>query len=131
MVHTQSAGGVVLNKKNQVLVVNQYHRSWSFPKGHIEKGENSLDAAKREIYEESSINDLTYIRNLGSYSRPSMHDHSEIKHIFMFLFRTSQTKLKPIDSHNPEARWVDKNKVADLLTSEKDKKFFLSIINEI
>ena len=53
MKHTQSAGGVVLNKKGEVLVVSQRGTSWSLPKGHIDKGEDALGAAKREIYEES------------------------------------------------------------------------------
>ena len=55
---TESAGGVVLNKKGEVLIVNQYGNSWSLPKGHIEEGEEILEAAKREIYEESGIKNL-------------------------------------------------------------------------
>ena len=43
------ATGVVVNKKGEVVVVNQNHNSWSLPKGHIEKGEDPLAAAKREI----------------------------------------------------------------------------------
>ena len=33
---------------DQVLVVNQRGLSWSLPKGHIEEGEDALDAARRE-----------------------------------------------------------------------------------
>ena len=58
MKRTQSAGGVVLNKKNEVLVVNQRGNSWSLPKGHIEDGEDKIQTAKREVYEESGINQL-------------------------------------------------------------------------
>jgi len=36
-----------------------------------------------------------------------------------------------IDSENPEARWVQKELVAELLTHPKDKEFFFSIINKI
>ena len=51
----------------------------------------------------------------------------------MFLFKTSEGKniLKPIDPDNPEARWVDKEKVASLLTHPKDREFFLKIKGEI
>jgi len=49
----------------------------------------------------------------------------------MFLFETIEEKLKPIDPTNPEARWVEKDKVADLLTHKKDKEFFLSVLGEI
>jgi hypothetical protein len=51
-------------------------------------------------------------------------DRSELKVITMFLFRTSEKSLKPVDSENPEARWVEKSKVGLLLTHEKDKEFF-------
>ena len=44
-----------------------------------------------------------------------------------FLFLTDEEELKPVDPGNPEARWVEKDKVADLLTHYKDKEFFLSI----
>src|SRR5882724_7744630 len=69
MKSTHSAGGVVLNRKGQVLVVNQRGRSWSLPKGHIEKGENLLGAARREIYEESGLRKLKFVKLLGSYER--------------------------------------------------------------
>ncbi len=49
----------------------------------------------------------------------------------MFLFKTNQEVLKPIDPENPEARWVEKEKVAELLTHTKDKEFFLSVMNKI
>ena len=68
MKKTNSAGGIVLNTKKQVLLVSQV-TSWSFPKGHVEKGESILDAAKREIYEESGIQDLKLIKAFDSYQR--------------------------------------------------------------
>lgn len=132
MKRTQSAGGVVVNSKRGILVVNQEGTSWSLPKGHIKKGENKVSAAKREIYEEAGISDLKFIKSLGSYKRfKDGTDCSELKTIFMFLFKTNQNILKPIDSHNPEAVWVPKNKAASLLTFEKDKEFFLSIKKKI
>lgn len=133
---TQSAGGVVLNKKGQVLVVNQQGTSWSLPKGHIENNETPIEAAKREIFEESGVNRLTFIKELGNYQRYKIalvggDDTSEMKTIFMFLFSTDQEVLKPQDPENPEAAWIHKEKVAELLTHKKDKEFFLKIINEI
>lgn len=133
---TKSAGGVVLNKQGLVLVVNQRGKSWSLPKGHIEEGEGALEAAKREISEESGIDRLELICELGAYGRYRIspdggEDFSESKTIFMFLFKTDQDALKPADPENTEARWVEKNEVADLLTHTKDKAFFLSVIDKI
>lgn len=133
MKRTFTAGGVVLNDKGEVLVVNQRGNSWSLPKGHIDPGEDDLTAAKREIAEESGITDLEYIRPLGTYERHriGLHggdDTSELKQMRFFLFRTKQTRLAPTDPHNPEARWVDRKEVAAMLTHPKDQEFFNSII---
>ena len=137
VIKTQSAGGVVLNPKGEVLVVDQEGTSWSLPKGHIEKGEKVLEAAEREIYEESGINDLELVKELGSYQRYTISDDgrgenkSEVKTIYMFLFKTRQEKLKPVDDHNPQAKWLNKKSIADRLTHPKDKEFFLSIIDKL
>lgn len=129
MKRKKSAGGVVLNDRGEVLVVNQNHRSWSLPKGHIDPGEDELTAAKREIYEESGVKKLELVKKLGSYHRFKLgldekDDRSEMKTITLFLFRTSQNKLSPIDPKHPEARWVAKGEVAKMLTHPKDKAFF-------
>ena len=117
------------NDEGKVLVVSQRGTSWSLPKGHIDPGEKALDAARREIYEESGIRDLELIRELGTYERHKIgvnggDDRSELKEITMFLFRTKEKSLRPVDPDNPEARWVEKGRVALLLTHEKDKEFF-------
>ena len=130
---TLSAGGVVLNSLGQVLVVSQHGNSWSLPKGHIDAGEDELAAAKREISEESGVQDLTFVEELGRYERYRLgldgkDDLSENKRIAFFLFRTSEMKLKPLDPENPEARWVDAEKVADLLTHPIDKEFFIRVL---
>jgi len=136
MKQTHSAGGIVLNQKKQVLIVNQKGKAWSLPKGHIEQGEDALIAAKREIFEESGITQLTFVKELGTYQRHKINrdggdDISEHKTITLFLFTTDQEKLQPQDPDNPEARWVDKDKVAELLTHRKDKEFFLSVIDTL
>lgn len=136
MIKTKSAGGIVLNPKDQVLVVSQHGTSWSLPKGHIEKAEDTLTAAKREILEETGISQVELVKELGRYSRYKIgkdgeEDTSELKDITMFLFRARDEKLKPIDSENPEARWVDKNEVVGLLTHKKDQEFFQTVIDQL
>lgn len=123
-----------MNKDGDVLVVDQKGRSWSLPKGHIEKGETARQAAEREVYEESGLNKLHYIKELGEYERYKISleggdDLSELKTITMFLFTTEEFEVKPLDLGNQEARWVSKDKVAELLTHKKDKEFFLSVID--
>lgn len=131
--HTYTAGGVVLNTEGDVLVVSQRGDSWSLPKGHVDEGEETLEAVKREVKEESGISTLHLVKELGTYERYKIgkdgigEDTSELKHITIFLFTTTEKELRPEDPHNPEARWVKKEEVANLLTHPKDREFFLSI----
>lgn len=136
MLKTKSAGGVVLNINGDVLIVSQHGTSWSLPKGHIEGDEDPISAAKRETKEESGVSELEYIRELGTYQRYKIgkdgkEDRSEFKTIIIFLFRTKEMNLQPIDPENPVAKWVKKTDVVDLLTLPEDKEFWLSIQNKI
>ena len=133
MIHTKSGGGVVVGSTGLILVVSQHGNSWSLPKGHVDPGEDELAAAIRETEEESGITDLTMIKELGSYKRHRIgkdggEDRTELKTITIYLFTTEETKLKPIDPDNPEARWVGPTMVASTLTHPSDIKFFESVL---
>lgn len=128
------AGGVVWNPKLGVVVVSQNNNSWSLPKGHVEKNEDNLNAAIREIYEETGIPEsaLTFTQKFVEYDRtrtkrdPS--DPDEIRHITLYLFRTNWEPLSPIDPENPEARWITIKDVPTQLTHPIDKKEFERMI---
>lgn len=125
----KSAGGIVFNNEGKLLLVSQRGDSWSLPKGHVNEGETVLEAAVREIREESGIEELQYIKELGSYERYRIgpggvgEDRSELKSITVFLFRTGQIDLCPLDPDNPEARWVTMGEALQLLTHPKDREF--------
>ena len=133
---TVSAGGVVINRQRMVLVVNQNGTSWSLPKGHVDPGEEPLQAAIREIMEESGITDLQFLHTLGAYGRFKLgkntgEDKQEWKVLLFFLFKTKQNELNPKDPHHPQARWVHPDEVEALLTHPKDKAFYKSIRDQI
>ena len=129
----QLAGGVVLGPGNKIVVVSQSGDSWSLPKGHIEPQEDAEQAAVREIYEETGIQDAKVIDILGEYERSRIGKDGvgevtdDIRHLTMFLCITNQTELNPIDPQNPVAEWLAIQDVADRLTHPKDKDFFHSI----
>lgn len=136
MLKTTIAGGIVVGPDCKIAVVNHNHTSWSLPKGHVDPGETLHEAAVREIKEESGISELMLIKELGTYQRyrtglHTLEDASELKTITFFLYTTDQTTLQPQDPEHPEARWVDVDEVADLLTHPKDKDFFESKKEEI
>lgn len=58
--HQGSVAGVIINPQNEIYLVGQYRYpvqefSWEIVKGGIEKGEEPLEAIKREISEETGI----------------------------------------------------------------------------
>lgn len=125
MLRSEAAGGVVVDPHGRVVVVRQRARTWSLPKGHVEDGEDVLDAARREIHEECGLTDLELVRELGSYSRPGFrYGLPERKTITLFLFRSPEATLAPLDPANPEARWVDAESVASTLSNPVDGRFF-------
>ncbi len=125
----ECSGGIIINQFNKIAIVNQNYDSWSLPKGHIDKGETPIDAAIREIYEETGIINPTLIKKIGTYERYRIgldgnDDLSELKTIHIFLFQSNQKKLKPIDKNNPEAKWINIKEVENYLTHKEDIKFF-------
>ena len=53
--HIIAVAGIVINEKNQILMVNSNNYGWAFPGGQVEEGENLINALKREVFEETGI----------------------------------------------------------------------------
>ncbi|HVT57532.1 MAG TPA: NUDIX hydrolase [Thermoanaerobaculia bacterium] len=51
----RSAGGLVVQGERILLISTQNGRRWQLPKGHIEAGETSEQAAVREVREETGV----------------------------------------------------------------------------
>lgn len=130
---SRTAGAVIVGLDGKIVVVSQHGDSWSLPKGHIEAGETEQETTKREVFEETGLKNIQFIQKLGEYNRKRIgkdgvgEDTIHTKHISIFLCKTDEKELAPQDPENPEARWVDIDEVAMLLTHEKDKQFFNKI----
>jgi len=138
MERTQSAGGVIVNTRGEVVLVRNDLGTpwWGFPKGHIDPGEDARAAAEREIQEETGLRELEYVKDLGAYTRykgtpEGVDDTSELKTIHMFLYRTNEQELRPEDPHNPEARWVKPEEVGKMLSHRIDREFFERVRGEL
>jgi 8-oxo-dGTP pyrophosphatase MutT (NUDIX family) len=62
MPHRLSAGVVVVrrNSGDWLFLMLRAYRNWDFPKGLVEPGEDPLEAARREVQEETLIEQLQF-----------------------------------------------------------------------
>lgn len=124
------AGGIVINKSGQILMVNALTGAWTFPKGKVEHDEKFEDAAVREIAEETGVTSLDLIKKLGSYERPgytreNLKTPSVIKKITFYLFFADKQQIIVTDPGTLAAEWVDLNEVTNRLTYDEDRSFFI------
>ncbi len=107
-----SAGGVVVRRDGDdwLYLLLRAFRSWDFPKGMVEPGEEPHAAARREVREESTIDDLEFtwgdvFRDTGPYTR------NKIARYYLAQTHTARVTL-PVNAdigapEHHEWRWVD------------------------
>jgi 8-oxo-dGTP diphosphatase len=64
--HIVSAAAIVINDKNELLLIKGPRRGWEMPGGQVEEGESLSHAAIRETKEESGI-DIEIIKFCGIF----------------------------------------------------------------
>jgi bis(5'-nucleosidyl)-tetraphosphatase len=129
----RSAGAVVFRdtegeKKFLLLLYPAGH--WDFPKGNIEKGEEPIDAAKREIEEETGIKEIHFVEGFQSkisyfYRRSDGLTHKEV---IFFGARTGDESVKVSHEH-VGFKWLNYSEALKRLTFENARKV-LTELNE-
>ena len=115
--------GVVLLNSNKVLLLQHPDTTtsghWDFPKGHVEKGEDEIQTALRELKEETGIDKAKIIddfHNLISYSKETI-----LKEVVFFLGITNQEKVS-ISSEHQNFVWLEYESAYERLTYDNAKK---------
>ena len=114
-----SCGVVVIRKTGSswlTLMLRAYHH-WDFPKGIREAGEDPMQAAIREVREETSIDDLSFdwgdrFFETGPYSR------GKIARYFIAVTEQEQVVMGPSpetgEPEHHEWRWVTFDEAYDI-----------------
>ena len=100
----KSAGAVVFRKANNKIYYLLLHYPssskapkdyWDFPKGHIEKGEEEIETVKREIKEETGLEDIKFVPGFKEWIKYFFKFKG--KNILKFVtFYLTETKTKNI-----------------------------------
>ena len=137
MTREKSCGALVFRRderegKLYIALIRHVHgRFYSFPKGHVEKGESEKMTAEREVLEETSlkINITSDFRTTVNY-KPSYKVEKEVVY---FLAETDQVDVIPRPGEIEKVKWVSVDEALDVLTHKNDKRVFreaLAIIEE-
>ena len=117
-----SAGVVVVRRGDSgwLLLMLRAYRNWDFPKGMVEPGEDPLVAARREVREETLIDDLEFdwgevCQETGPYAQ------RKIARYYLAATRTEKITL-PISPElgrpeHDEWRWVDQDAALSLASA--------------
>jgi 8-oxo-dGTP pyrophosphatase MutT (NUDIX family) len=106
-----SAGGVVVRGEQIVVIVptrraSDGSRVLALPKGHIDPGENTLQAATREVREETGLVGEP-VTELGEARYWYRREGQTIpKSVTFFLFRYVEGDIADHDDEVEEARWI-------------------------
>ena len=128
-------GIVVLNKDNKVFVakrIDNQKNFWQMPQGGVDKGEDYLTAAYRELEEETSIKNVGLIKELDgliSYELPKnllgiiwkgkYRGQEQKWFVVRFLGEDSEIDIKTKNPEFSEWKWVNLENITDLVVDFK------------
>lgn len=125
MRNEESAGGVIVGKKkNQyfMLLLKDHKDKWTFPKGLIEDGEDKIECAAREVEEEVSLSNLTFIKELFSVKyRYKWKNELVFKTVHYYLFEGNvMDKLYPQKEEGiSDVKWFTFKKAFEIIGYRK------------
>jgi putative (di)nucleoside polyphosphate hydrolase len=144
-------GIVVLNKDNRVFVakrIDNRKNFWQMPQGGVDSGESFLEAAFRELEEETSIKNIKLIKELDGLIEYELPPHllgliwkgkyrgQEQKwFVVRFVGKDNEINIKTKNPEFYEWKWIDLENITDLVVDfklhvyQKIKKKVNEIIN--
>ena len=139
-------GIIVLNNNNQVFVGKRKDNpgdKWQMPQGGVDKGEDFITAMRRELIEETSIENikiLKEIQNMYQYELPNnligiiwkgkFRGQKQKWFITKFLGKDDEINVGTQHPEFIDWKWIDPQKLPEVVVDFK-KELYLSLLKEI
>src|SRR5437899_9349183 len=119
--HPGSAVMLAADERKQIILVRQYRQAaggnlWELPAGRLDPGENPLQAAKRELVEETGYRARQWKKLISFYPSPGFV--SEKMTIFLATGLTPGPP-QPMDDERIETRWFPAQQLERMIRGNK------------
>ena len=144
--YRNGVGVVLLNKDNKVFVakrIDNANNFWQMPQGGKDKGEKNIEAALRELFEETSIKNVKIIKeieNILEYELPEnlvgiiwkgkFRGQKQKWYITRFLGQDNEIDLNTKHPEFIDWKWLEPNKLPEVIVDFK-KDLYLELLKEI
>ena len=139
-------GIIVLNDKNQVFVGKRKDNpgdKWQMPQGGVDEGEDFLSAMKRELLEETSIKNISIIKEIKKIYEYELPENligiiwkgkyrGQKQKWFITKFLGDESEIN-VSTNNPEFiewKWVDMEMLPKVIVEFK-KNLYTNLLKEI
>ncbi len=119
----ETSCGVVLINLGSILLLEYPQGHWDFPKGHLEEGDESRQAAaRRELEEETGIDDVDIIEDFEMRTEYSFrHKGKRIhKQVYWYIGITEQMEVTISHEHRNHL-WLDWDQAMEVLTHKESQ----------
>ena len=123
--------GCIIIENNKVLLVYEKNGNfWGFPKGHMEKGENEIETALREVKEEVGL-DVEIIDKERRYILNYIIRDEIDKTTVLYLAIPKNKEIVMQESEIEKVKWCDFEEALETLTFDNSKEVFKKVINDL
>jgi len=142
--YRQGVGIMLVNKEKKIFVGKRIDNraAWQMPQGGVDQDENIVDAAKRELKEETGVSSIKIIKKsdkiytydlpdylLGKIWKGRFKGQEQTWFLTQFLGKDDEINLDQKNAEFKKWKWVNINELPDLIVPFK-KELYQELVKE-